>query len=228
MNGDTRSRDAEAAPLRVDAQRNRQRILNAAREVYADEGLEAPLEQIARRAGVGIGTLYRRFPNREMLIDALFEDQLQQLVAIGQEALEDEDAWRGVVRFLEQTLGMQVADRGLKDLVSSRTHGRERIELLRDRLVPLVGQLATRAQQQGTLRADLSAQDLLLIGAMIGSVMDITAAVAPDVWIRYLHLVLDGLASRREGPSALPVPALSFEQLDKALRQHKGRGGCHP
>ncbi len=221
-------RDAEAAPLRRDAQRNRQRILSAAREVFADEGLETSLEHIARRAGVGIGTLYRRFPDREMLVDALFEEQLQQLVALGQDAVRDEDAWRGLVQFLERTLSMQVADRGLKDLVTNRTHGRERIQLLRDRLGPLVDRLSTRAQQQGSLRADVSAEDMPVIAAMIGSVIDMTAAVAPNAWKRYLQLVLDGLASRPAGPGTLPAPALSDEQLDKAMRQHKGRGPCSP
>jgi AcrR family transcriptional regulator len=219
--------DAEAAPLRRDAQRNRERILSAAREVFADEGLETSLEHIARRAGVGIGTLYRRFPDREMLVDALFEDQLQQLVALGQDAVRDEDAWRGLVQFLERMLSMQVADRGLKDLVTNRTHGRERIQLLRDRLGPLVDRLCTRAQQQGSLRADVSAEDMPVIAAMIGSAIDMTA-VAPNAWKRYLHLVLDGLASRRAAPGTLPAPALSNEQLDKAMRQHKGRGACSP
>jgi AcrR family transcriptional regulator len=212
----------EVASLRRDAKRNRQRILAAAREVFAEEGLNVALEQIARRAGLGIGTLYRRFPDREALIDGVFEGHLQQILTLAEESSRDEDAWRGLVQFMEGMSRMQLANRGLNDLVIGNTRGRERSALLRDRLDPLLDELLTRAQEQGTLRSDVTTQDLPLIGAMIGGVIDITASVAPDMWYRYLRIVLDGLRSERSGPSALPLPSLRVEQLSQAMRQHNG------
>jgi AcrR family transcriptional regulator len=87
-------------PLRRDAERNRLRILETAQQVFADRGLDVSLDEIAQHADVGVGTVYRRFPTKEALVDAVFEHRLEQLVAIGREALADTDAWRGLVAFL--------------------------------------------------------------------------------------------------------------------------------
>src|ERR671937_2958692 len=101
-------------PLRRDAERNRRRILEAAAEAFAERGLGITMDDIADHAGVGVGTVYRRFPDRELLIDALFEDVLVGMVALAEEALEIEDPWEGFVYFLEHALEKQTANRGLK------------------------------------------------------------------------------------------------------------------
>ena len=88
-------------PLRRDAERNRQRILEAAREAFAHDGLSVTLDEIGRRAGVGVGTVYRRFPDKDQLIEALFEDRMNEFVALADECLGFEDAWDGLVHFLE-------------------------------------------------------------------------------------------------------------------------------
>src|SRR3954463_12994607 len=103
-------------PLRRDAERNRQRILEVARDAFAEEGLSVTLDEIARRAGVGVGTVYRRFPDKEQLIDALFEDQIAQFVALPDGCLCDVDPWDGLVRFLEQACHVHSRDRGLKEV----------------------------------------------------------------------------------------------------------------
>src|SRR5437764_10603461 len=104
----TSSRQIEGArPLRSDAERNRRLILDAAREAFATGGLQVSLDEIARRAGVGVGTVYRRFADKEALIDALFEDSLGELVAQAEEALRDEDPWAGFVRWFEGFVGLQ-------------------------------------------------------------------------------------------------------------------------
>lgn len=213
----------ETPALRRDAEKNRRRILAAAREVYAQEGLDAAFEHIARRAKVGIGTLYRRFPDREALIDALFEDQLQQLVGLAEQASCADDAWNGLVRFFEDAVRMQVANRGLKDLLANRTHGLERTEQLRDRLEPLLREMVVRAQRQGALRRDVSSQDLPFIANMVASVVDVPTPVVPELWRRYLWIVLDGLRSEGGSPSTLPVRALSAEELDETMRRHRPR-----
>src|ERR1700680_1616117 len=105
-------KDAER-PLRKDAERNRQRILEAARELFTEQGLGVTLNDIAHFAGCGVGTVYRRFPDKEQLIDALFEERVGELVACAEAALSNPDPWEGFVGFLEYGLRLQAQDRGL-------------------------------------------------------------------------------------------------------------------
>src|SRR5438552_7742440 len=104
-------------PLRRDAERNRQRILDAARELFTERGLTVTLNDIAHHAGCGVGTVYRRFPDKELLIDALFEERIDELVDFANEGLADPDPWHGLVRFLERALDAQTRDRGLKEVL---------------------------------------------------------------------------------------------------------------
>ena len=110
-------------PLRRDAQRNRQRILAAARREFAERGLDVSMDDIARAAGVGVGTVYRRFPDKEQLIDALFEDRMAEMVELVERCLAIEDPWDGFVTFLAEMCGRQSADRGLKELLLSTSRG---------------------------------------------------------------------------------------------------------
>src|SRR3954471_16312187 len=110
---------ASTRPLRKDAELNRERLLAAARELFARRGLEVTLNDIAHHAGVGVGTAYRRFANKEEVIDALFEQRLDQVAAVAVEAVEDPDAWRGLTTFLERSLQMQLEDRGLTQLLNN-------------------------------------------------------------------------------------------------------------
>ena len=103
--------------LRVDAARNRQRVLAAAAEVFAERGLDVSLDEVAHAAGVGVGTLYRRFPNKEALVEALFEDKVQNMVVLAHEAEAFEDPWAGFVYFIEHALERQVRNRGLREVL---------------------------------------------------------------------------------------------------------------
>src|SRR3954467_3931487 len=111
----------EALPraLRKDAALNRERLLAAARELFAERGLDVTLNEIAHHAGVGVGTAYRRFANKEEVIDALFEERLQDVASVAKEALSATDAWAGLVSFLERSLHMQFGDRGLTEIMNS-------------------------------------------------------------------------------------------------------------
>src|SRR3954451_17247530 len=100
-------------PLRADAERNRRRILDAAEELFSVKGLSVGLDEIARHAGVGVATAYRRFPDKEQLVDALFEEHVEALAGVAAAALEHDDPWQGVVRFMEGAVELQVANRGL-------------------------------------------------------------------------------------------------------------------
>src|SRR5881296_2266274 len=113
---------ARGAPrrLRADAERNRAALLDAAREVFAEQGLEAPLEEIARRAGVGIGTLYRRFPTRLDLIDTILATTIDGMISAAEEGLRMPEPWAGFVHYLEHTGRCQATDRGFNDMMSMR------------------------------------------------------------------------------------------------------------
>ncbi|HEU4973522.1 MAG TPA: helix-turn-helix domain-containing protein [Baekduia sp.] len=205
-------------PLRADAERNRQRILAAAAEVFAERGLGVTLDDIARHAGVGVGTVYRRFPDKEQLIDALFEDRMAALVALAEECLRDADPWTGLSTFVERGLELQAADRGLKDLVTCTAHGRERVSQGRERLAPLVGRLVERGQAAGVVRPDIRHTDVALVHLMLGAAMDVTCGVRPDAWRRLLGLALDGLRAAGAEPSALASPPLDEDELEAAMR----------
>src|SRR3954463_11012360 len=114
-------------PLRKDAERNRIRILEAAGDLFAQRGLGITLDEIARHAGVGVGTVYRRFPDKELLIDALFEQRIEELVVLAETARDDPDPFEGLVRFFETFLALQAADRGLKDIVLGTGRGQRRV-----------------------------------------------------------------------------------------------------
>jgi AcrR family transcriptional regulator len=210
-----------ASTLRRDAERNRLRILEAAGEAFAEGGLTITLDEIARRAGVGVGTVYRRFPNKDLLIDALFEDRIGAIVQLAEAALEDDDAWRGFTSFLERAIALQAADRGLRELLLSTRRGQERVAQARGQIKPLVDVLVERAQVQGRLRADFRSTDVPLILFMADGVVDVTAEAAPETWRRALGLVLDGLATRRDAPSPLRAEPLEIGQLDAAMRSRR-------
>lgn len=205
-------------PLRRDAERNRLRILAAAREVFAEHGLTASLDDIARHAEVGVGTVYRRYPDKDALIDALFEQRMEEFAAIAEEALGYTDAWAGLVFFLEGAVGMQAADRGLKELLLSSGHSRDRVTRVRDRIAPIVGQVVERAKASGALRADVEQFDIPMINMMLGAIADASRDVSPELWRRYLGVMLDGLRAERAGPSELTVPSLEMDEMDSVMQ----------
>jgi AcrR family transcriptional regulator len=205
-------------PLRRDAERNRRRILEVARQAFAEDGLAVTLDEIARRAGLGVGTVYRRFPDKEQLIDALFEEGIGRMVAIAEEALRDDDPWNGLVGFLEAATGAHAEDRGLKEVALSGAHGLERVARARQLMFPLVTRLVERAQEQGTLRPDVEPTDLPLLQLMLGSLSECTRGVEPDVWRRFLGILTDGLRTRRDGPTPLERSGLEPEQVQRTMR----------
>jgi AcrR family transcriptional regulator len=206
-------------PLRRDAERNRQRILDTAGTLFAERGLAVSLDEIARHAGVGVGTVYRRFPDKEQLIDALFEDRLAEILATATASLEISDPWEGLVHFVERSMELQVADRALKELLLSTTTAHARIEQGRRQIQPVVEAVLDRAQQAGVVRDDLVIADVLLLQHAIGEVADYTRDVAPQAWRRVLCIALDGLRPDRRRPSPMPVPPLDDEQVDCSMRE---------
>ncbi|PZG13723.1 TetR/AcrR family transcriptional regulator [Nonomuraea aridisoli] len=175
-------------PLRRDAQRNRDALVAAAREVLAERGLDAPLEAVAKRAGLAIGTLYRHFPERGDLIDAIVGEKVTGWIELAQESLELPDPWEGLVSFLERTCELQSRDRAFTEL-ACLSHLDDRAEVNR-----LIERLVARARRAGSLREDVGVTDLALFVIANSRV----AEVDPGRWRRHFHLMLDALRPRSE------------------------------
>ena len=190
--------------LRADAADNRRRILEAARAVFAERGIDAPLDEIARRAGVGNATLYRRFPTRDVLVAAVFEARVAEYADAATEALGAPEPWAGFCHFAQRVFAMQAADRGLSDVLTMTARTTEQLEDLRERAYTDFAELVRRAQAAGELRADFVPEDFILLVLANQGVLRGTGEAAPLAWQRFLGLVLDGC--RAERAHALPPP----------------------
>jgi AcrR family transcriptional regulator len=204
-------------PLRRDAERNRQHLLEAARELFAERGLAVTLDDIAHRAGVGVGTAYRRFSSRDELIVALFEERMHDIVSLTQAAFASDDPWTALVDFLTRMAELQAEDRGLKEVLLGSSLGRERVARIRDELRPRAQALIERAQASGAVRPDIDASDLPLVQMMVGAVADVAPPERPDLWRRLLALTLDGIRAEGAPRPELPGPPLGFDALEDVM-----------
>jgi AcrR family transcriptional regulator len=209
------------ARLRKDAEQNVGRILAAAREVFGERGLDASLDDVARHAGLGIATVYRRFPDKQHLVDVLFADRLDEIANLADQALAEPDPWQGFVDFCWHAAELYAVDRGLHDALLSGSSGKSNVETARQRVHPLCEQLVARAQASRQLRADFSATDLPLLQVMIGVSSDFTHTVAPESWRRCLQMFLDGLRATSVPPTPLVTPALDYASLETAIQRWK-------
>lgn len=205
-------------PLRKDAERNRQRILDAARELFAQDGLGVTLNDIAHHAGIGVGTVYRRFPDKGQLIEELFEEQLGELVGLMEEAVQDPDPWRGLTGFLRRNLELQSGDRAFREILSGTPEAAERLRKIRDRMFPLGAQLVQRAKDAGALRADFQPADVPMMFLMLTAVLDAAREVEPELWRRYLEIFIQGLRAEPGPPDPLTTPALEGQQVPIVMR----------
>jgi AcrR family transcriptional regulator len=173
---------------RSDARRNRQRVIRAARDCMARDGLDTGMEEIARAAGVGVGTVYRHFATKDDLVDALAEERFERLEQLAREALAQDDPWKSFERFMRASAQIQSEDRALSEVLVSRpetmSRAAERVGML-----DLVGQLLGRAQKAGVVRKDADPVDIpMLMCALAGTFR--TPHSNPD---RYIGIALDGL-----------------------------------
>jgi AcrR family transcriptional regulator len=205
-------------PLRADAERNRRRILDAANDLFSERGLGVTLNDVAHHAGVGVGTVYRRYPDKEHLIDALFDERIGQLAAIVSAHLEDPDPWHGLVAAITELLELQERDAGFKELLLSSNHGYPGIVRMRDELAPITAQLIARAKAAGSLRPDVERQDFPLIQIMLGAIIDCSREVAPGLWRRYLDMLLQGMRAEPSAPAEFVTPVPSMEVMPQVMR----------
>jgi len=188
-------------PLRADARRNRERVLMAAREVFAEHGREAQMDDVARRAKVGVGTVYRHFPTKEALIDALVAEAFGRLVAVAKEqAQRDDDPWDALVTTLWAGAEIMAGDRAVSAILSE-VYGPVNVDLdLQLQMTETTTILIDRARAAGVLREDVILDDIPMVMCGIGMATCKPHSV-PDAWRRHITILLDGLrAVNASGP----------------------------
>lgn len=233
MTSDTAPKNERA--LRSDALANRGSILVAARRVFATQGLDATLAQVAKCAGVGVGTIYRNFGGKDELIEHLFTSRLEVVTAVVDTAVAMDDAWAGLMYFLTESTKMMAEDRGLRALVgpgsagaygasgqSSRTHFSDTVDAARIYINRQTVVLIERAKASGVLRPDFEATDLPVLTQSVQAAADFASAESPDLWKRMLVFAVDGLRASRDRPTASEVDALTEPELYAAMARFHG------
>ncbi|MDT9700937.1 TetR/AcrR family transcriptional regulator [Streptomyces sp. P17] len=212
--------DSAAPPLRSDAERNRARIIAAARAVFARDGLNASMASVAREAGVGIATLFRHFPSKEELVAAVFADRMEAYARATDEALTDPDPWSGFTGYIQAVCAMQAADRGFADILTMSFPGAEALEALRARAYNGFLELIGRAKDSGQLREDFTSRDLVLLLMANAGVLSATGDAAPDAWRRFVAWVIQSFQAPARGP--LPDPPEDAALYAAMLRASHG------
>jgi AcrR family transcriptional regulator len=224
MTSTPQPRTSDRTGLRVDAERNRQRIVTAAREAFAELGVDVPMEEIARRAGVGVGTLYRRYPTRADLIAAALEAKMTGYADAARQALVDPDPWRGFSDFVERVCAMQAHDRGFTTALTMTFPTAKQLEADRDRAFADFTALIERAKAAGKLRADFVAEDLPMFLMANAGVLTATADAAPDTWRRLVAYLLQACAATAAQPLPdPPEPRQMYRAMLRSTHQQHGR-----
>lgn len=201
-------------PLRIDAERNRGRIIAAARRVFARDGLNASMASVAREAGVGIATMFRRFPTKEELIDAVFVDRMDAYLQAVLVALDDPDPWNGFVGYIETACAMQAADSGFADVLNTAFPTAKGLEARRVKAFEAMVELIDRAKATGRLREDFHPSDVALLHMANAGVVSVTGEAAPSAWRRVAALLTQAFEAPARGP--LPDPP-GHDALYKAM-----------
>ncbi|CAN5169427.1 TetR/AcrR family transcriptional regulator [soil metagenome] len=190
---------------------NNERLVQAAREVFARQGFSATLEDIAKHAGVGVGTIYRNFASKREIVETLYDAAMDSALEDVRAALEIEDPWLAIVTFFEVSAAHQARDRGLYESFAGHAGPNEKTT---QKLLAALTPVFERAARAGVLRQGVTATDVGPVFAMLSAVYGMSSA-SPDLWRRYLALMLDGLRATERPP--LPVPALDPPDFTRAL-----------
>ncbi len=220
--GEARDVSTDTHGLRADAERNRERVLCAAREAFAERGLDVSTNEIARRAGVGVATLFRRFPTRDDLIAATFADKMTAYRAAIEDALGDPDAWHGFCAYIERICQMQAEDRAFADVLTMTFPTAKVLQEERDRSSYALAELLERAKAAGRLRPDFVHQDVPLILMANAGVITATRNAAPDAWRRFVGYLLQAFDVR--AAEQLPDPPRPTQMYRAMMRLSGDRG----
>jgi AcrR family transcriptional regulator len=189
--------------LRADARRNRDAVIAAAKKLFADQGLDAQMPDVAKAAKVGVGTVYRHFPTKEDLISALAAERFERLAEKAQEGIDADDPWEGLCDFIRFSAQIQADDRGLCEVMGSRPEVMNESALAVG-LDDLCDKLVKGAQRSGDLRKDLEWEDIPMIACGLGRITPAEHGPGVGRWPRLVEIVIDGL--RAPGSSKLPKP----------------------
>ncbi|MEU2269551.1 helix-turn-helix domain-containing protein [Streptomyces olindensis] len=209
--------DSAGPPMRSDAERNRGRIIAAARTVFGRDGLHASMASVAREAGVGIATIFRHFPAKEELVAAVFADRMEAYAQATAEALANPDPWDGFTGYIQEVCAMQAADRGFADMMTMSFPGAQSLEALRAQAYQGFLELIDRAKDSGQLREDFTSRDLVLLLMANAGVLSATGDAAPDAWRRLVAWMIQSFQAPVRGP--LPEPpedAALYEAMHRA------------
>ncbi|MFI6047205.1 TetR/AcrR family transcriptional regulator [Nocardia sp. NPDC051321] len=209
--------------LRADAARNQQRIIAAARELFADHGLEITLDDVAERAGVGVGTVYRRFANKKELITEVFEQSISEFAEAADAAFRHADPWFGLVEFFEYACRHMAKNRGFSEVMLELEDDIDRFVVVRDRIKPTVTGIVDRAREAGVLAPGIEPSDFFALIHMVDGIAEFARPVNPDVWQRYMAIVLNGVRAEGTPPQQLLVPPLNDTEVEQAKGACQGR-----
>ncbi|MFI6169013.1 TetR/AcrR family transcriptional regulator [Nocardia sp. NPDC051052] len=209
--------------LRADAARNQQRIIAAARELFADHGLEITLDDVAERAGVGVGTVYRRFANKKELITEVFEQSISEFAEAADAAFRHADPWFGLVEFFEYACRHMAKNRGFSEVMLELEDDVDRFVVVRDRIKPTVTGIVDRAREAGVLAPGIEPSDFFALIHMVDGIAEFARSVNPDVWQRYMAIVLNGVRAEGTPPQQLLVPPLNDTEVEQAKGACQGR-----
>ncbi|WP_285106404.1 TetR/AcrR family transcriptional regulator [Promicromonospora sp. MEB111] len=211
MNSTTTGRAAQSGSSghraeRSDAVRNRGKLLEAAAEVFAERGTEASIAEIAERAGVGKGTVFRHFATKEDLLASIVIDLVDGLAGTARRLAQDDDASSSLYDFMATGVELLVRDRAFCEVVGEPSLADDRLRSAIARLVDQVQVLVSRAVEQGVIRPDLTGTDVVLLLAGVQQTAQPLLTAHPDLWRRYLRLVVDGMRFNGDPLPALPAP----------------------
>ncbi len=202
--------------LRADAARNQQRIVEAARQLFADHGLEITLDDVAERAGVGVGTVYRRFANKKELISEVFHQHLDEFAETAEECAGHPDPWQGLVQFFEYACRHMATNRGFSAVMLEYEDDLEQFARVRDRIKPTVASIIDRAREAGLLQPDVVASDFFAMIHMVDGLAEFARPVNDQVWRRYMALILNGVRTELVPRQPLSVPPLNDNEVECA------------
>jgi AcrR family transcriptional regulator len=202
---------------RADARRNRERVLAAAADVLSESGLSAPMEEIARRAGVGVGTVCRNFPTKQAMVDAVLTLRYEELLRDALDGLSNPDAGEAFETFVVVLSAFQARHRALAEQMAKDMDVPGTSPDARERLWAAISELVARAQTAGTVRSDIGPADVAMLLSGVAHATALAGELQLVLRDRYLRIVLDGL--RPNGATPLPGEPLDFESLRRLRRR---------
>jgi AcrR family transcriptional regulator len=207
--------DSRTAPLRADAERNRRRLIDAAAELFNERGMDVSIAEIRERAGVGQGTVFRHFPTKEHLVAAVMRERLGALIDLAEERRDAADPCEALRDFMAAAASGKSVDQELyRAICEADALPAEEERELRNALVAAIGALLLRAQADGSIRADITAEDVLLLETAASDAGSALGSVVPELWRRYLDIIFDGMRPAGAHPLSHPAPtAEQFEQM---------------